>query len=542
MEYVDRFGSERADDDYARGDNYKEMFLETAAVKDFLTREPGYRYVLGTMGAGKSILLIKLREHVESNQKGAILAPTTGIRVYTPSAEFASSVHWAPFWRLERHGQQDITAWTQLWEWGLLRCVLFHWAGWAKSNDSPHAARTAELLASSLGGEVGADPFTAIATFVGRGGAGSLPDGIPHLPATANLREFVEQHRNDFPPTYLFLDSQDDFFQESPAFWTASTLGCKYAVDQVVRRSNHRIHVVMTLRPEILWRSRTDADAMRFRGDMFRLEWTKDQVIGMLAKRAECLKDSHLLIPPLRRSNPMAAFFGPAFYGNDDIGMNRPQVQNHSVGNNGPVTEPLEQYLYRHSLGRPREMILIGNHILDERVRSSAAELYGQAVVRDAVAKAAHAIALAYIGEIKQRWSWRSESDHSAEAALKRFLRDHVKRNVLDDDDIRIAERDYLETCGQPGTEDATPFSVLASAGLIGWLQADRDNSERFFQFFPQAGAPEALGQTIPKTVRKVFVHPILYGAEFAIECLKGLVVGPFVRVSRASAAEMKLI
>ncbi len=538
---LDRFGSERADDDYARGDTYRDMFLETASLKDFFNRDPAYRYVLGTMGAGKSILLLKMREHIESLKKGSILLPPGGSRVYTPSAEFANSVHWAGFWKLEKRGQQDVNAWTQMWEWALLRCIVLEWLRWARATEtSPHIQRLENLV--KVLGDHGSDPFTAIAEFVTSMGD-QLPGGNPKLPPTRDLREFIESFANDFPPTYVFIDSQDDFFQDSPDFWTTSALGCKYAVDQVVRRSNHRIHILMTLRPEMLWRKKMEADAMRHHGDMFRLEWTQHQLIDIFMKRAALLRDDLLRTPGLKNHDPFAAFFGKRFYDPLDPDCSGPAtIDNYGVGDGRPITERLEQYLYRHTLGRPREMILLGNHILDARLRTSAA-VDDQSCVRSAVAQAAHTIALAYIGEIKQRWPWKSTADGSADISLKRFLRDYVRSNVIETENITMIERDYLDTClAVRLDDDSTPFSVLASAGLVGWPIRDKHDVNMVVQYFPQAGAPDALGQRIPMKVKAIVIHPVLYGAEFAIQTQKGLVVGPGVSTDLQTARQVGLM
>lgn len=536
--YLDRFGSERADDDYARGDAYREMFLETPALRTFLNRDPGYRYILGTMGAGKSILLLKLREHLEMQHRGSSLfAPRGGSRVYTPSAEFANSVSYTAFWKLERKGRPDLNAWTQLWEWALLLCVLAHWKKWSEDGPQLHLERLSALCEAN-----GDDPFASIASFLNRDQQ-SRPSGTAQLPPTQDMRAFVESYANDFPPTYVFLDSQDDFFQDSPDFWTASALGCRNAIDQILRRSNHRLHLVMTVRPEMLWSTRTAADATRHVSDMFKIEWNDNHLAEIFSKRASLLRDEFLSLPELRTTNPIAAFFGLEFFAADDHYLQHPTIENHGVGDGVPIREPLMQYLLRHTLGRPREMILLGNHILEARVRANHKGLT-QRAVREAVGQTAHEIALAYLGEIKQRWPWRSDTDGSADVSLKRFLRDYVGSNIIDAPVYGQIEQDYVESCDASIAPDSEfgPFSVLASAGLIGWPRNDQDNASKVSQHFPRPGAPDRRGTQIPKTVKKILVHPILYDPEFAITVQKGFVVGPGVTSEMDSARKMGLV
>ena len=222
--------------------------IQHLAVIDRLELEfgPGLTVLTGETGAGKSILLLKLREHLEMQHRGSSLfAPRGGSRVYTPSAEFANSVSYTAFWKLERKGRPDLNAWTQLWEWALLLCVLAHWKKWSEDGPQLHLERLSALCEAN-----GDDPFASIASFLNRDQQ-SRPSGTAQLPPTQDMRAFVESYANDFPPTYVFLDSQDDFFQDSPDFWTASALGCRNAIDQILRRSNHRLHLVMTVRPEM---------------------------------------------------------------------------------------------------------------------------------------------------------------------------------------------------------------------------------------------------------------------------------------------------
>lgn len=523
--FHDTFGSERADADFARSDLAADdgVFLHTAEVEEFLTRDPDYAYVLGTMGSGKSILLLKKWLHLERSHTGVLLVPRIAGRVFTPSVAFATTVRWTSFWQLERNGKHDVDLWTQLWEWALLGCVLSQWSSFSESHGEARVARDIQTLLQNP--NLSEDPYDSIARQLEVGeGAKPLHDGHAVLPSSEMMRRFLEKHANEFPPTYVFLDNQDDFFNDAPQFWTASALGCKYAIDQLHRRSAHRVHFFLTLRPEVLWSVSTNADATRHHSDVFRTEWGVEHLTAMFEKRAARLKDAHLQLPNLRLRSPLAAFFGPQFFDPLDRSFHNPVIDNYGVAEERPVREKLMRYLLRHTLHRPRELIIIGNEILRRRRELANGGALTQEIVRDAVASAAHLIALAYIGEIKQRWTWTKQGE-SAEDAIKRFLKQEIYCNVLPTREIPDIERKFLHSCGKfydphsPG-----PMSVLASAGLLGWPVNSRSQVRSMRQYFPRPGDTPV--QVLPKTVPYVLVHPVLYGPEFGIKTKKGIVVG----------------
>jgi len=189
------------------------------------------------------------------------------------------------------------------------------------------------------------------------------------------------------------------------------------------------------------------------------------------------------------------------------------------------MVEELTSYLLRHTLGRPRELIMLGNEILRARRTAKREDAFKQHVVREAVARAAHAIALAYIGEIKNRWAWHKEGE-LPEDAIKRFIRDFIPKSVVPMGDLDLLEAKFMESCGVVASTDGkTPVTVLASAGLLGWPETDRSHVGGRKQHFAPPGIDRDV--SIPATVDCVLVHPILYGADFDVESVKGIVVGP---------------
>lgn len=522
----DTFGSEAADADFARADldGSDSVFLQTADVKEFVERQPDYTYVVGTMGIGKSILLLKKWSHLERTKPGVLLAPRSAGRVYTPSATFANTVRSVAFWKLTVRGEPNIDAWTQVWEWALLGCVLRHWQAHAESRgDTKQALDLASLMDNP---NIRDDPFDSIASQLEVDeSSAAAPHSKSALPQADHLRRYLERYANEFPPTYVFLDNQDDFFNDEPSFWTASATGCQYAIEQLHRRSGHRVHFFLTLRPEVLWTTAMHSHATRAHGAVFRTEWSHEHLVSMFSKRAARLRDNLLISPHLRQRNPLAAFFGPRFFDIGDRTNSSPYILNYGAADGQPRREGLMSYLIRHTLGRPRELIIHGNEILAHRRAAAVSESDTQEIVREAVAFAANRIALAYLGEIKHRWRWQRAHERPEEA-IRRFLKDRVEHNVFKTSDITDIEREFVHSCDGMTYEEGTPgpLAMLASAGLIGWPNTDIHKTQRLKQYFPRPG--DSSEQTLSQKTRWLLVHPVLYGDSFGIKARKGLIVG----------------
>ena len=265
-------------------------------------------------------------------------------------------------------------------------------------------------------------------------------------------------------------------------------------------------------------------EAARHLSSVHRIRWEGKELREVFSRRAAHLDDDLLRNPELREEDPIQAFLGSHFLRNGQL-----IIENHGAASEVPIPEDLVRYILRHTLGRPRELIDIGNKILEERSQRRPKNNEDEArVIREAVALAAADIASAYFGEVGHRWKWSVNGELGGDA-LRRFLEHHIHENVIPLSAATIEETNYLKRAKAvvhmgDRPDDAAPLATLASLGLIGFPVKDKDGPG-YKQFFERPGRPRRAG--IPADVDVLLVHPILCGPHLNIQSAKDVVVGP---------------
>jgi hypothetical protein len=214
-------------------------------------------------------------------------------------------------------------------------------------------------------------------------------------------------------------------------------------------------------------------------------------------------------------SDPLGALTGAQLCNAKKVAV----VRNYVVEDQETLYEPLKDYIIRHTLRRPREMIIIGNQILATRRDWNQPEQDGSEVIRVAVDRAASSvIATGYIAEVQHRWPWQNDPKTSVQEFIRRFL----TKNVLSRKEADKIQRAFAKMVDSP-PEEVHPFCQLASFGLIGW-PVQKLNSRTWVQNFAMPGEDNT--RVLPGSAEWYLVHPILYGEPFHITAAKGLIVG----------------
>jgi hypothetical protein len=192
--------------------------------------------------------------------------------------------------------------------------------------------------------------------------------------------------------------------------------------------------------------------------------------------------------PDLRESDPWKAFFGESV-----------------LLCNGPLgrEEHVKDYLFRHTLGRPRDFVHLGTVLLNER----PAEGFSTENVRKAVARAERDIAEQYLAEVRPLLDPRFN--------LKEFVEQFVTCNVLSSKDLARITADYQKRQAQSYelngiTDIPNPFETLYGLGLLGVELTLHDSSETVQHFEPPG---HGLGEHVSRKLapsNRYFLHPIL--------------------------------
>ena len=510
----DTFGAGSAGNDLARADgNVDDFFVHTDQIRYFLSRDPAYPFVVGPKGTGKSLLLFK-KLLAARELSGVIVLPRPPQRAFTPAFDFAEVATWSAFWRLLKDDRPDLQAWGNIWEWAILRTVL---GGWLAHDRQKPTERLAELEELTEGVD-DADPYDLISQYlqVLEGGQG-LAHGRRVLPSAQKLRRFLVRHGNEYPPTFFFLDNHDEVFEQQPDFWKASAYGAFLAIQSIQERSNRRLHGFLSLRPEVISELQKSESLSQWTPDIFRITWEDDKLMELFALRAARLKRELLRSPELAESAPVAALLGRDLI---PPGGDRPVLRNLRIEDGeDPVYEDAESYILRHTLRRPRDLILMGNEIL--LYPKSGEDWSNARRVRGAVDRAAQIICSAYLSETRHRWPWGTQGPTS----LVEFIRRFVRRNIISRREAHAIEQQFCTLLG-PGVEEARPFRELATLGLFGYtVQNPHGRAGAVMQKFQMPGATSI--DLLPETADWLLVHPVLYGEPFHIEVVRGQVIGP---------------
>lgn len=509
-EYRD-FGHESATNDLARtNDHIDEFFIQTHSIREFLQKTPTQPFIAGPKGSGKSLLLFK-RLLMARAQSGALVLPRAPDKAFSPSLTFSS----APYWLLSPDGKPQITLWGSLWLWALSRSVLSAWLGHERANGNEKSTRFAELSVLCDGVEH-QDPFDLVFRYLNE-----LDDrnhqrrGRVLVPDSSDMRSFIRKYVSEYPPTYVFIDNHDDSFEEQPEYWLASAEGAFHAIQDLHAVTNRRIHCFMTLRPEVVWKLQERQHFPKWEHDIFRISWEDGELMDLFRSRAAHIHHDLMSRPDLVTTSPLQALFGDEMI---DPQSRKLSIRNLSIEIEDALYEPMDTYLLRHTLRRPRDLIIVGNQIMKKlRVPPTSGESRSDRT-REGVEMASRIIRDGYLAECAPRWPWQKE-----EASLRSFIKRYIRNNIIAYNEAQRINREFAEQLGvDPATVD--PLNELVALGLLGFpahTAKSRLKVQRFLR------PDEALAGDFPRSADWYLVHPILYGSPFHIDPVRGQPVGP---------------
>lgn len=504
------FGHETASNDLAwTNDVVDEFFIQTDAIRDFLTRTPTRPFIAGPKGSGKSLLLFKRLLHAKT-QPGVIVLPHHPVKAYSPALDFST----APFWHLFKDDKPVMHLWGSLWSWALCRTII---AGWYEHERMTHHDKTLRMATmAELMVDRRHDPFELVFDYLHEVDTGlNRRRGRALVPDVSVLRNFIVRNADEYPPTYVFIDNHDDAFEEQPQYWIASAYGAFLAIEELHALTNRRLHCMLTLRPEVIWRLRESQHFPKWSRDIFQITWEDHELMALFRKRASYLHRSLLARPDLAQSDPMHAFFGDELV---DPATGKVTIRTVNLETDEPIHERVESYLLRHTLRRPRDLIVVGNEIL-EKVRTPIVAGESRARrIRDGVNAASRVIRDGYLAECESRWPW-----HGDDASLKSFIKRYIRYNIIPQTEHARINREFAERIGQdPAVTD--PLSALVTFGLLGFPVPDANQPVAVQRFLRP---DESTSAQIPLSADYYLVHPVLYGDPFHIQPVKGQAVGP---------------
>ena len=459
-------------DDIRVADDFDESLLHrTPEIDGFLRSDRDDKFiVIGTKGFGKTLLL-KAKRVLYQREGRAVCLPS-GALLDKPIGDKIFSRELLAFFVVSP------LPWSKIWLTAISLATLKQIGAVGDLKVGPGLAGL--IADEQLHGVI--DHFVRLLDFTPRElqRCGTDTDGhlVPRLRAVTS-------------PVALFIDGVDEYFNKhvegfpshpsvtgelSPNVWHFSQLGLVEVAYQL-RRINHHIKVFAAVRKEAYARlAKTTVMSQQYRGSAVDIAYSTQSLREIFVNNIRLLKSDVMAIPERLRADPLEAFLG------------RITV----VDTYTREEEDAFEYICRHTLLRPRDLMTIGDRLAALRPEERRNELRLKEVVHQAATEIAHE----YLAEI---------APHVGGLELEQLL-PRLPGHVLTREEI---EKIFLEHSIATGGEEKHVFSALYRVGLLGYVHHDRIRGEWAQRFLRPGEATLDPDGTLPSADRYL-IHPVL--------------------------------
>lgn len=456
-------------DDIRVAEDFDESFLHrTPEIDSFLAPDRDDKFiVIGTKGFGKTLLLKAKRILYQQTARGACLP--TGTLLDKPIGDKIFGRETLAFFAAAP------LPWAKVWLTAISLAALKHFD--AVDGLKVNARLLGLVRDTQLQGVI--DHFVRLLDF--------SPGDLQRC-ATDTDGHLVPRLRAISSPLAIFIDGVDEYFNKhvewqehdasvggelSPDVWYFSQLGLVEVAYQL-RRVNHHLKVFAAIRKEAYARlPRRTAMAQQYRGSAVDIFYSPESLREIFVNNVRLVKQDRMVRPARARSSPLEAFLG------------RTSVTDVYT----QEEEDAFEYLCRHTLLRPRDLMTIGEHLsaLPPDVRRHEPRL------KQAVHQAAAEIAHEYLAEI---------APYVGDLDLERLLA------ALPGHVLTRADVDALENDASLG-DARRALWAMHRVGLLGHVEHDRVHGEWRQRFLrPGEAAFDADGR-LP-LAGHYLVHPVL--------------------------------
>ena len=485
-------------------------------IRDFLETN-GKRYIVGPKGSGKTLLLLK--KAIEQRRGGdGICVPG---EPHTPVDKFTGAVHSGrQFDRRFTDTSDHHLAWTSVWKNAIYRAIIHQ-----VRDDILLATKPKDNLASRDSWEESVDrqKFVQARTLIND----AIIDDSPIVQTPYDYfmevcswlddsrQRGLDQLRHDNRrfsglikllrmPIYVFLDNLDDYYETEPTLWFNSMYGQFRAVREI-SLEHLNLNVFTSIREDV-YNQFDDEMRLQYYDYVCPLRYDRNELLSIFSAHITLLDDDLLEQPSLKETQPWRAFFGEA--------------TSISTNSHGP-DEDVRDYIYRHTLGRPRDIIHIGTRLLNRLPREGRKVR----VVRDTVFEASTDIARQYLAETKPLTDPRFD--------IEEFVREFFPADIVAKEDIGTLEENYVRKVREKSfyergeiSDIAQPFATMYELGLLGRIDKDHATDE-LIQLFERPGQAGTTGREreLPDS-SQYLLHPILTNLIIPDRKRRGAIIG----------------
>jgi len=460
-----------ADDIHVAEDFDESLLHRTPEIDSFLSPDRDDKFiVIGTKGFGKTLLLKAKRILYQQDRRAACLP--TGSLLDKPIGDKIFGREALAFFAASP------LPWSKLWLTAIAVATLKHLGQTGGLKVGP---KLAALIADGHLRSV-VDHFVRLLDF--------NPSELQRS-ATDTDGRLVPLLRAVASPVAIFIDGVDEYFnkhidgvkaspsvtgQLSPNVWYFAQLGLVEVAYQL-RRINHHLKVFAAVRKEAYSRlPQTTVMAQQYRGSAVDIIYSPESLREIFVNNIR-LEKSERMVRSERRMDPIEAFLG------------RSKV----VHTYTREEEDAFEYVCRHTLLRPRDLMTVGERLSALRPEERGQEHRFKEVVNQAAAE----IAYEYLAEI---------APYLGDLDLERFLR-RLPGHVLTREEV---EGLFEEHSGQQGGfEKRHVFCALYRVGLLGYVHHDWVGGEWVQRFLRPGEGTLAPDGVLPRA-SDYFVHPAL--------------------------------
>ena len=458
-------------DDIRVAEDFDESLLHrTPEIDAFLTPARDDKFiVIGTKGFGKTLLL-KAKRILYQREGHAICLPS-GNLLDKPIGDKIFSRESIAFF------SASPLPWSKLWLAAIAVTALKHTG---MTDGLKVNARLNGLIGDAQLHSV-IDHFVRLLDFT--------PSELQRV-ATDTDGHLVPRLRALKSPLTIFIDGIDEYFNKhvedltinasvtgelSPNVWYFAQLGLVEVAYQI-RRINHHLKVFAAIRKEAYARlSQRTAMVQQYRGIAVDIVYSPQSLREIFVNNIRLVKDDRMVLPGRARTSPLEAFLG------------RTSVTDTYTREE----EDAFEYICRHTLLRPRDLMTIGDRLVALRPDERRNEYR----LKEAVNQAAIEIAHEYLAEI---------APYVGNLDLERlFLR--LPGHILTRAEVKAISDEH--DAGEEVGDDA--LHALYRVGLLGYVQHDLVRGEWRQRFLRPGEATLEPKGVLPRATHYL-MHPIL--------------------------------
>ena len=460
-------------DDIQVAEDFNESLLHrTPEIEGFLRSDRDDKFiVIGTKGFGKTLLL-KAKRILYQREGRAVCLPT-GALLDKPIGDKIFSRELLAFFVVSP------LPWSKIWLTAICLATLKHLGAISGLKVGPGLASLIgdEQLQSVI------DHFVRLLEFT--------PSELQRCGADTD-GHLVPRIRAATSPVAIFIDGVDEYFNKhvegptshpsvtgelSPNIWHFAQLGL-VEVSYQLRRINHHIKVFAAVRKEAYARlAKTTVMAQQYRGSAVDISYSRQSLREIFLNNVRLLKSDAMVKPERLRADPLEAFLGQTTVTD---AYTREQ-------------EGSFEFIYRHTLLRPRDLMTIGQRLAALPPYERRSELRFKQVVHQAATE----IAYEYLAEI---------APHLGDLELEQLLL-RLPSNVFTREQIETV---FLEHSIATGGEEKHVFCALYRVGLLGYVHYDRVRGEWAQHFLRPGEATLEPDGMLPQATHYL-LHPVLH-------------------------------